>query len=132
MHCPWSSRNCALAELHLVSVNVFIVSLSPIMTCLTLLKKFFILVLVTIHSRCVYSLLRCTDVDLHLCFHLNLYCFVLSNLVLLVAGMLDHVIVMSHGVQTPLSHVAAVSVSSLETLTVMPYDTSVSPDDSNL
>lgn len=40
--------------------------------------------------------------------------------------MLDHVNVMSHGVQTPLSHVAAVSVSNLETLTVMPYDTSVS------
>lgn len=40
--------------------------------------------------------------------------------------MLDHVNVMSHGVHTPLSHVAAVSVSSLETLTVMPYDSSVS------
>uniref|UniRef100_A0A7I4CJU2 Ribosome-recycling factor, chloroplastic n=1 Tax=Physcomitrium patens TaxID=3218 RepID=A0A7I4CJU2_PHYPA len=40
-------------------------------------------------------------------------------------GMLDHVNVMSHGVQTPLSHVAAVSVSNLETLTVMPYDTSM-------
>lgn len=39
-------------------------------------------------------------------------------------GMLDHVNVTSHGVLTPLSHVAAVSVSSLETLTVMPYDAS--------
>jgi len=43
------------------------------------------------------------------------------------SGMLDHVNVASHGVQTPLSHVAAVSVSSLETLTVMPYDASVRP-----
>lgn len=42
------------------------------------------------------------------------------------AGMLDHVNVMSNGVQTPLAHVAAVSVSNLETLTVMPYDPSVS------
>ncbi|KAG0553569.1 hypothetical protein KC19_12G021600 [Ceratodon purpureus] len=40
-------------------------------------------------------------------------------------GMLDHVNVMAHGVQTPLSHVAAVSVSSLETLTVMPYESSM-------
>lgn len=40
--------------------------------------------------------------------------------------MLDHVNVMSNGVQTPLAHVAAVSVSNLETLTVMPYDPSVS------
>lgn len=45
----------------------------------------------------------------------------------LVSGMLDHVNVTSHGVQTPLPHVAAVSVSSLETLTVMPYDATVSP-----
>ena len=51
---------------------------------------------------------------------------------LVAAGMLDHVNVTSHGVLTPLSHVAAVSVSSLETLTVMPYDASVSLDDSNI
>lgn len=53
---------------------------------------------------------------------------VIINLAWVDAGMLDHVNVMSHGVQTPLSHVAAVSVSSLEMLTVMPYDSSVSPD----
>lgn len=52
---------------------------------------------------------------------------IISLCVVLISGMLDHVNVMSHGVQTPLSHVAAVSVSSLETLTVMPYDSSVSP-----
>lgn len=42
------------------------------------------------------------------------------------AGMLDHVTVMSHGVRSPLAHVAAVSMPNMETLTVMPYDQSVS------
>jgi ribosome recycling factor len=41
-------------------------------------------------------------------------------------GMLDHVTVESHGVRVPLPHVAAVSMPNLETLTVMPYDPSVS------
>jgi ribosome recycling factor len=40
--------------------------------------------------------------------------------------MLDHVTVESHGVRVPLPHVAAVSMPNLETLTVMPYDPSVS------
>ncbi|KAL3702044.1 hypothetical protein R1sor_020066 [Riccia sorocarpa] len=41
------------------------------------------------------------------------------------SGMLDHITVDSHGVRTPLSHIAAVSVSGLQTLSVLPYDPSM-------
>eukprot|EP00246_Nothoceros_aenigmaticus_P007188 TRINITY_DN2085_c0_g1_i1.p1 TRINITY_DN2085_c0_g1~~TRINITY_DN2085_c0_g1_i1.p1 ORF type:complete len:123 (-),score=4.97 TRINITY_DN2085_c0_g1_i1:113-481(-) len=40
-------------------------------------------------------------------------------------GMLDHVLVEANGIKAPLSHVAAVSVSNPQTLSVMPYDPSL-------
>ncbi|KAG6543136.1 hypothetical protein Mapa_015385 [Marchantia paleacea] len=40
-------------------------------------------------------------------------------------GMLDHITVEAHGVRTPLSHIAAVSVAGLRTLNVLPYDPSM-------
>ncbi|BBM96950.1 ribosome recycling factor [Marchantia polymorpha subsp. ruderalis] len=40
-------------------------------------------------------------------------------------GMLDHITVEAHGVRTPLSHIAAVSVAGLQTLNVLPYDPSM-------
>ncbi|CAM6089536.1 unnamed protein product [Calypogeia fissa] len=41
------------------------------------------------------------------------------------AGMLDHITVEAHGVRTPLNHIAAVTVSGLQTLNVLPYDASM-------
>ncbi|KAL2649680.1 hypothetical protein R1flu_017808 [Riccia fluitans] len=41
------------------------------------------------------------------------------------SGMLDHITVDSHGVRTPLNHIAAVSVTGLQTLSVLPYDPSM-------
>ncbi|CAM6111364.1 unnamed protein product [Calypogeia fissa] len=41
------------------------------------------------------------------------------------AGMLDHITVDVHGVRTPLNHIAAVTVSGLQTLNVLPYDASM-------
>ncbi|KAF3788565.1 Ribosome-recycling factor [Nymphaea thermarum] len=38
------------------------------------------------------------------------------------AGMLDHIIIEAHGVKSPLSHLAVVSVIDAQTLSVTPYD----------
>uniref|UniRef100_A0A0D6R7F2 Ribosome-recycling factor, chloroplastic n=1 Tax=Araucaria cunninghamii TaxID=56994 RepID=A0A0D6R7F2_ARACU len=41
------------------------------------------------------------------------------------AGMLDHIVVESYGVRTPLSRIAAVTVVDSQTLSVTPYDLNV-------
>ncbi|XP_031480416.1 uncharacterized protein LOC116250711 isoform X2 [Nymphaea colorata] len=38
------------------------------------------------------------------------------------AGMLDHIIIEAHGIKSPLSHLAVVSVIDAHTLSVTPYD----------
>lgn len=54
-------------------------------------------------------------------------CFVgfWKMLIMIFAGMLDHIIVETGGVKVPLSHLALVSVLDPKTLSVNPYDPDV-------